>query len=101
MTMRYKFGDIVLDTSKAERKWSDLRPDETTEDRVWANRETLYLSSKGRYWIERWPNAPDSCPSAWVVTDREAAIWLLLNNYDTDNPTIPLGLQVLMKEIVE
>jgi hypothetical protein len=98
--MRYKFDGVVLDSGRAERVWEeDSTDDQGTENQN--DHEMLYLSSKGRYWIESWSDSQGSCPSARVVTDKEAATWLLLNGYDPDDDTIPPDLRALMAEIVE
>ena len=80
---RYKVEDSILDTDRAVQSWEE----ETDWDgsnhisRVtgsqW-NHETLHLSAKGRFWIESCSQWQNSRPSARVISDEEAAQWLLL-----------------------
>lgn len=44
--------------------------------------QALYRSSKGRYWIESWSQWQGSLPHAFLVSEEDAARWLLQNNYD-------------------
>lgn len=44
--------------------------------------ETLYLSAKGRWYIEHTSQWQGSTPSARFVSPEEAATWLLANEHD-------------------
>lgn len=82
---RYAVDGIILDTTKATARW-----EEDTEfdghnhiskatGSQW-NHETLYRSAKGRYYIEHTSQQQGARPSATIVTQREAAAWLLAND---------------------
>jgi hypothetical protein len=91
---RYKMDDeTIVNTDKARQEWKeDTRWDGRNHISVatgsqWEH-ETLYLSAKGRYYLEHWSNYQGSTPNARWVEVTEAAAWLLLNNHD-----IPEDLQ--------
>jgi hypothetical protein len=77
----------IVNTDKARQSWE--------EDTRWDGRnhislvtgsqfehETLYLSAKGRYYVEHRSQWQGSTPSARWLEPAEAAAWLLLNNHD-------------------
>lgn len=82
---KYMIDDVRVDTSKAKREWSeDTRWDGRNHISVntgsqWEH-ETLYLSAKGRYYIESVSAWQGSVPSAAFITPEEAARWLLANS---------------------
>jgi hypothetical protein len=85
---KYRMEDgKVLDTDKASAEWEEAidwnghnfvsRPTGSQ----WEH-ETLYRSSKGRYYIERTSQRQGSSPRAKLVTNEQAAAWLLTNDHD-------------------
>jgi hypothetical protein len=86
--MKYRMeGGRVLDTDKASAEWEEAidwngqnfvsRPTGSQ----WEH-ETLYRSSKGRYYIERTSQRQGSRPHAELVTNEQAAAWLLANDHE-------------------
>lgn len=83
---RYQMEDgTVIDTSKAKQTW--------TEDTNWNGNnhisvntgsqwahEQLYLSAKGRYYLESWSDYQGSLPSCGFISEEDAARWLMRNN---------------------
>ena len=77
----------VLNTDKASAEWEEAinwngqkfvsRPTGSQ----WEH-ETLYRSSKGRYWLEHRSDRPGSRPHAELVTNQRAAAWLLANDHE-------------------
>ena len=77
----------VLNTDKASGEWEEAinwngqnfvsRPTGSQ----WEH-ETLYRSSKGRYWLEHRSDRPGSRPHAELVTNQRAAAWLLANDHE-------------------
>ena len=77
----------VLDTDKASAEWEEAidwngrnfvsRPTGSQ----WEH-ETLYRSSRGRYFIERTSQRLGSKPHADLVTNERAAVWLRTNDHD-------------------
>ena len=92
------FGSIV-DTDTAKNEWEE----NTTFDgsnhiskatgSQWTH-ETLYLSSKGRYYIVRTSQWQGSLPEARFVDNEEAAKWLLLNDHELPDDLAPLKNEV-------
>lgn len=99
---RYRMEDgTVIDTSKASKSW-----DETTEwngnnhisratGSQWSH-QTLYRSSKGRYYVEHTSQWQGSTPHVEWVSREEAARWLL--NCEKD---LPDDLEDLEDAIIE
>jgi hypothetical protein len=99
---RYKMDDgTVMNTRKAQKSWEEAtRWDGHNHLSVatgsqW-DHETLYVSAKGRYYIERTSQWQGSTPSARFVEPREAAAWLLQNGHD-----IPEDLEDAADEVEE
>lgn len=91
----------ILNTDKAKRYWE--------EDTVWNGNnyiskatgsqwthETLYLSSKGNYWVKHTSQWQGSTPHAQIIDNKEAATWLLTNGH-----ALPEDLKTLQAEIEE
>jgi len=77
---RYQLEDgTILDTVLALQRW---RGAGKTWTRGVSTMETLYCSSKGRYWLEEVSNWRGIAPTVRVLTPREAATWLLMQGYD-------------------
>jgi hypothetical protein len=85
---KYRLEDgKVLNTDKASAEWEEAidwngqnfvsRPTRSQ----WEH-ETLYRSSKGRYYIERTSQRPESRPYAVLVTNEQATAWLLANDHE-------------------
>lgn len=101
MMSKYNVDGVILDTARATATW-----DEATR---WDGRnhislatgsqwehETLYLSAKGRYWIEHTSQWQGSTDTAELVTDYDAASWLLRNEHE-----LPPNLAHLESEVSE
>ena len=92
---QYKMDDgVVVDTKKAQTRW--------VENSSWDGRnhisvhtggqwshETLYKSSKGRYYIVSWSDWQGSTPVARWVSNKDAVRWLLLNGSE-----VPQDLEI-------
>jgi hypothetical protein len=99
---RYTAEDgTVIDTAKAKAHWDEAtRWDGNNHVSVatgsqW-NHETLYRSSKGRYYIERTSQWQGSTDSADFIDREDAARWLLANEHD-----LPADLADLESEVSE
>jgi len=85
---KYRMEDgRVLNTDKASAEWEEAI-DWNGQNFVsratgskWEH-ETLYRSSKGRYYIERTSQRQGSSPYAELVTNKRAAAWLLANDHE-------------------
>lgn len=76
----------VANTEKATEYWNeDTRWDGSNHISVATGRqwdhERLYLSSKGRFYLEHWSDSQGSTPSAEWVSNRTAVAWLLANDH--------------------
>lgn len=86
--MKYRMNDgTIVDTDNATESWT-----ETTEwngnnhvSRVtgsqW-NHQQLYVSRKGRYYVEHWSQWQGSTSHVEWVSPEEATRWLLLCDYE-------------------
>jgi len=93
---------VLVDTDKAKQSWDEAtywngsnHISKATGDQFL--HETLYLSSKGRYYIEHSSQWQGSVPSASEISKEEAAKWLILNEHDD----LPEELAGLLDEMVE
>ena len=91
----------LVDTKKAKQQWDEAtywngsnHISKATGDQFL--HETLYMSSKGRYYIEHDSQWQGSLPSATEARPEEAAKWLIKNEHD-----LPEDLAVLLDELVE
>lgn len=83
--MRYELDDgSVVDTDLAQAQyeesnwWDGHNHISRATGSQWEH-ETLYLSSKGRWWIECESQYQGVKPYAKTVNEEEAAKWILLN----------------------
>jgi len=100
---KFRVGCMIFDTAKAVKKWKEAsdwdghnyvsRPTGSP----WIH-ETLYLSQKGRYYVERSSDYEGTQDEIEVLQPKEAAVWLLLNDHDDD---LPENLAGLAYEVVE
>jgi hypothetical protein len=92
-------NQTVVDTDKASDHW-----DEATRwngnnhiskatGSQWEH-ETLYCSSKGRYYVEHTSQWQGSTPSARFVSAKEAASWLLANEHELPGELEAAGAEV-------
>ncbi len=98
----YKMDDgTIVRTERAQNSWEESThwdghnhvSDATGSQ--WEH-ETLYLSAKGRWYVEHTSQWQGSEPSARYVDDREAAAWLLSCDHD-----VPGKLAAAAAEIEE
>ena len=100
--MKYKMDDgTFADTSKALSKWEegkrfDGRNNVSLATGSQWDHETLYLSSRGRYYIERDSQWAGSKESAEYISETDAVRWLMLNEH-----SIPTLFQGLASSITE
>ncbi len=92
---------ILVDTAKAAKSWEEATSwngnnhiSKATGDQFL--HETLYLSSKMRYYIEHSSQWQGSVPSCSEVSREEAAKWLIKNEH-----ALPVDLADLLDEMVE
>ena len=101
-SMKYKMHDgTFTDTSKALSKWEegtrfDGRNNVSLATGTQWEHETLYLSSRGRYYIERGSQWAGSIGSAEYISETDAVRWLMQNEQ-----TIPALFQGLASSITE
>lgn len=95
MKIKLEDGGIV-NTKKATQSW-DEATDWNGNNHIsrntgmqW-NHETLYLGSKGRYYIVRESQWQGSLPSAEIITDEQAARWLDLNDHEVPDELAELA----------
>lgn len=78
---------VVVSTTKAKKSWDEAwdwqnsNPISRATGSQWEH-ETLYLSSKNRFYIVSESNWQGSVPSAKFVTAEQAAAWLELNDHE-------------------
>lgn len=77
-------GVTIVDTKKAQRVWRQRRD----SSKYAFERETLYLSANGRYYVVT-ESLLLGIPQARFVTPEHAAAWLRLNGYDLPEDLIP------------
>lgn len=99
-TYKMEDGTIVktqnaIDSWPEATRWNGNNHISVATGSQW-DHETLYLSRKGRYYIESESQWQGSTPSAQWVSEHAAAQWLLSNNYE-----LPVGLSALEEEICE
>ncbi len=86
--MRYRMNDgTIVDTEKASRTWEEATDwngsnqiSRNTPDQ-WEH-ETLYRSSKGRFWKEYVSGRRQGQGEAYLLEPPEAAAWLIANDHD-------------------
>ena len=99
---RYRMNDdMVVDTENATKSW----PQKTDFDghnqigrstgSEWKD-QTLHLSRRGRYYTETCSRCEGVLPHVEGVSDKEAARFLLLNEYE-----LPLELQEAAESVSE
>ena len=88
---RYKTDDgEILNTDLAAQSWTEATKSNGSNmiscatGSQWVH-QTLYKSSKGGYWIETESQWQNSVPSGQTITNKEATIWLAMNDYDIPN----------------
>jgi len=99
--MKYKTdSDAVVDTESAAAHWEEATQwngsnhiSKATGSQ-WEH-ETLYKSSKGRYWVEHVSQWQGSTPHAFFLTHEEAARWLLSNEHELPEDLREAGAAIL------
>jgi len=91
----------VVDTDKATEQWQEA---ERWDGRNHVSKatgsqwehETLYRSAKGRYWVEHTSQYQGSLPYAFLLSNEDAARWLLANDHN-----LPEDLKAAGEDISE
>jgi len=99
--MKFLEGGVIFDTERAAATWEEAS-DWNGSNHIsratgsqW-NHETLHKSAKGRYYVVRSSNIQGSQDEMEILSPREAAAWLLLNDHD-----LPDDLRELEGGVVE
>ncbi len=100
---KFQVDKTVFDTEKAKASWSEASDWDGSNHISRAtgsqwNHEKLFLSAKGRYYVVRSSNVQGSRDEMEILSPREAAAWLILNDYGDD---LPEDLAGLASEVVE
>jgi hypothetical protein len=100
---KFQVEGAIFDTEKAQSHWSEAS-DWNGSNHIsratgsqW-NHEALYLSAKGCYYVVRSSDFQGSQDEMEILTPREAASWLILNDHGDD---LPGDLAGLASEVVE
>ena len=99
---RFRMDDgAVLDTNNARDSWAEAKDWDGRNNISRAtgqqfHHETLYISRRGRYYVERYSDYQGVRPSAEWISKRAAAAWLLLNDH-----AIPDDLREVADEVAE
>jgi len=98
---KFQVDKAVFDTDKAKKHWSEAS-DWNGSNHIsratgsqW-NHETLYQSAKGRYYVVRSSNYQGTQDEMEILSPKEAARWLILNDHE-----LPEDLAGLEAEVVE
>ena len=99
--MKFLEGGVIFDTERAAATWEEAS-DWNGSNHIsratgsqW-NHETLHKSAKGRYYKVMSSNVQGSQDEMEILSPREAAAWLLLNDHE-----LPDDLRELEGEVVE
>jgi len=92
--------DAILDSALAVKSWDEKRD---WDGRNYISRatgsqrthETLYLSRRGRYWVEHTSQWQGFRPSAQLLTKQEAIAWLALNDHGLPAELTESSLEVI------
>jgi len=96
---RYRIDDVVVDTENATASyeeatfWDGNSHISKATGSQW-DHETLYRSSKGRYYVVHTSQWQGSCNSAEWVSPTEAARWLLANDEELPDELKQYGDEV-------
>ena len=89
----------VVDTDKAlecwqeAERWNGRNHISKATGSQW-ERETLYKSAKGNYWVEHTSQWQGSTPHAFFLTAEEAARWLLTNEHELPADLVEVGANI-------
>ena len=103
---RYRLNDgTVVDTDLAVKHWKEatysipsMGLPLSKATRNWWSHQTLYLSRKGRFYIEQTSDI-ETIPEGTVIAfinNRQAVGWLIANDHE-----VPAELQSIANDIVE
>lgn len=98
---KFQVEGAIFDTERAAATWEEASDWNGSNhiSRVTGSQwyhETLFLSKKSRYYVVRSSNVQGSQDEMEILSPREAAAWLLLNDHD-----LPDDLRDLEGEVVE
>jgi hypothetical protein len=97
---RYKIDEnSVVDTTKAVDQWEEASDWDGSNHygrstgSQWHD-DSLYATCKGRFYLEHKTRVTGELDSAELISPKEAAIWLLANDYD-----LPQSLEKFESEV--
>ena len=97
---RYEMDDgTILNTDLAVESWKELtffdgrNHISVSTGSQWLH-ETLYLSSKGRYYLVKESDYKGTLPCAVLLGEPEAARWLLANGRDIPEALKPFAVDI-------
>jgi len=99
--MKFLEGGVIFDTERAAATWEEASDWDGSNHisratgSQWKH-ETLHKSAKGRYYVVRSSDYQGSQDEMEILSPREAAAWLLLNDHE-----LPDDLRELEGEVVE
>jgi hypothetical protein len=98
---KYNIDGRIFRTATAAKSWDeDTRWDGNNYISVptgsqWEHQQ-LYKSRKGTYWLETTCNWQGTVPTAEIMSDHDAAVWLVLNGHD-----VPADSDTIISDIEE
>jgi len=98
---KFRVEGAIFDTGRAKKHWPEASDWDGSNHISRAtgsqwNHEDLYLSQKGHYYVIRSSNYQGSQDEMGILSPKEAAAWLLLNDHD-----LPADLAGMESEVVE
>lgn len=98
---KFQVEGAIFNTERAAAKWPEAADWDGSNHISRAtgsqwNHETLHKSAKGRYYVVRSSDMQGFQDEMEILSPREAAAWLLLNDHD-----LPDDLRELEGEVVE
>lgn len=101
--VKFQVEGTIFDTEKAASGWEEATDWDGSNHISRAtgsqwNHETLYLSQKARYYVVRSSDYQGTQDEMEILSPKEAAAWLILNDHGDD---LPEDLAELESEVVE
>lgn len=103
--MRYVDDGRILDSEHVAESWPEGTRWNGSNNVSLAtasqwDHETLHLTAKGVWWIERTSQRDGVMPSGRVVTPEDACRWLLANQYEPAADDFPEVLRPLVDDLM-